>query len=99
MIVALQPGDTLTITFADKPAAHQGWAPKSAVPALIDGAFTVDFDTKAHPGQLVIKEAAGLPGSEVGEANSILYHEDFQLTPEEQEARESAAKEVDVEPT
>ena len=42
-----------------------------------DGEFEVHFDTSEHPRQVVIKETAGLPGSEIGDAMAVLYCEDF----------------------
>lgn len=45
--------------------------------ANCDGEFEVHFDTQEHPQQVVVKETAGLPGSEVGVALAVLYCEDF----------------------
>jgi hypothetical protein len=42
-----------------------------------DGEFEIHYDTKEHPNALVVKETAGLPGSIKGDADSILYHEDW----------------------
>lgn len=65
MKVMIAPGETLTIGFLDE-NGHE-----------MDGEFQVHFDTEEHPSSLIIKETAGLPGSVLGEACAILYHEHF----------------------
>jgi hypothetical protein len=47
-----------------------------------DGEFEVHFDTTEHPQQVTVKETAGLPGSEVGDALALLYCEDYSKTQE-----------------
>lgn len=44
-----------------------------------DGEFTIDFDSRAYPNQLVVRESDGIKGNKVGTANAILYHEEFGL--------------------
>lgn len=51
-----------------------------------DGEFEIHFDTPEYKEQIVVKEIAGLSGSEVGEANAILYHEIFLFSDEEEES-------------
>lgn len=45
--------------------------------ANTDGEFLIAYDTPQYPEQLVVKETAGLPGSVVGAASAVLYHEDW----------------------
>jgi hypothetical protein len=42
-----------------------------------DGEFQIHYDTEQHPNQIVVKETAGLPGSIKGQANELLYVEQF----------------------
>ena len=65
MRVLVQPGETLTIGFADEDGNEQ------------DGEFKLFFDTKEHPNAVILQETAGLPGSVCGNAGAILYHEQF----------------------
>lgn len=74
-MIVLQPGDKLTIRFSDTTERID-----------CDGCFEVHFDSKEHPDALVIKETEGLPGSEVGAANAILYHEKFGTVDQPDEA-------------
>lgn len=73
MKIMIAPGETLTIGLLDENGYEA------------DGEFQVHFDTKEHPNSLIIKETAGLPGSVLGEACSILYHEHFSVPPHEDE--------------
>lgn len=61
--VAVAPGCPVTINFVDE----NGYP--------VDGQFEIHFNTKEHPGQLLIKETADLPGSDVGAAGAVLYRE------------------------
>lgn len=45
-----------------------------------DGEFQIHFDHKDYPQQLIVRETAGLPGSRIGEANAVLYCEDWRDT-------------------
>lgn len=74
MKIMIAPGETLTIGLLDE-NGHEA-----------DGEFKVCFDTAEHPYSLIIKETAGLPGSVLGEACAILYHEHFGVSPHEDEA-------------
>lgn len=65
MKIMIAPGETLKIGFLDENGRES------------DGEFEVHFDTKEHPNSLLIKETAGLPGSILGGAEAILYHEYF----------------------
>jgi hypothetical protein len=67
--IMIAPGETLTIGFLDE-NGHE-----------IDGEFQVHFDTKELPKSLLIKETAGLPGSILGKAEAVLYHEYFGDSP------------------
>lgn len=73
MIIMLQPGDALRIGFADVEGKQ------------LDGMFRVDFDSSDYPKSIMIREVAGLPGSQKGGANEILYHEGFSHPPEEEQ--------------
>lgn len=73
MKIMIAPGETLTIGLLDE-NGHES-----------DGEFQVHFDTVTHPQSLVIKETAGLPGSVLGEACAILYHEYFGVPPHSDE--------------
>lgn len=44
-----------------------------------DGDFLVAFDTPEYPYQIRVEERAGLPGSKKGEANAVLYLEEFDV--------------------
>ena len=65
--VVLRPGTQLLIEFEDEDGCPT------------DGQFSVDFDTKKFPEAVFLKESAGLPGNIKGNANEILYHEDYQM--------------------
>ena len=71
--IMIAPGETLTIGFLDEEGRE------------IDGEFQVHFDTKEHPKSLLIKETAGLPGSILGSAEAILYHEYFGDSPQHED--------------
>lgn len=42
-----------------------------------DGEFEIHFDSPHHPGCLVVKETAGLPGSGVAGDEEVLYYDLF----------------------
>jgi len=42
-----------------------------------DGEFEIHFDSPEYPKSIIVKESAGLPGSKIGNANEIIYHETF----------------------
>lgn len=49
-----------------------------------DGEFQVHFDTEEHNCSIVVKETGGMPGNIIGDARTILHHEDFsQVMPTE----------------
>lgn len=66
--IVVKSGEAVRIRFSD--GAFNG-------DPNCDGEFEVHFDTKVYPNQIVVKETAGLPGSVTGEANAVLYREQF----------------------
>lgn len=42
-----------------------------------DGEFEIHFDSLQYPNSLVVKETAGISGTDIGEADEILYQERF----------------------
>lgn len=60
--VMLQAGDVIGIRFCD---------------VANNIKFEVHFDTKKHPGQIVLKDVSGRSGNVLGGANQALFIEDY----------------------
>ena len=42
-----------------------------------DGEFEIHYNSERHPDSLLIKETGGMSGNIIGEANEIIYYENF----------------------
>jgi hypothetical protein len=43
----------------------------------LDGLFQIHMDSRKYPNAIVVEESSGLDGNVIGQANQILYHEQF----------------------
>lgn len=68
-IISLEPGETLTVMFN----------------GVENHEFEIHHDSDEHEGKIVVVETGGVNGSEVGEADSILFSDEL---PEEEEGEE-----------
>jgi len=65
MIITIQPGEKLIIRVADIDGSP------------LDGEFEVHMDTKEHPRALVVTETGGFKPNDIGQANAVLYRENY----------------------
>jgi hypothetical protein len=61
-----------------------------------DGEFQIHYDTKEHPGSLVVKETSGCEGSVKGDASAILYQDDFISEEEELNQVEASLEDIAI---
>lgn len=81
--IVVPAGSAVRVRFASpvrSTTAQASQFPNEFTSSIDDGEFEIHYDSPEHPGCLIIKETAGLPGNQLGKANSILYSEFFGKT-------------------